>query len=206
MSNTPATEINKKFVNLPEDLQRYIFEFKEPNIYPEDIVKEYEEKKIKFRYWKDIYNKKLKEYIPDDGVFDEDYYRQNYIDHYTQYEELILKNDYTSVFYKYLINPDRVAIYNKHGLKNQKNNKDLKIFQSLKNGDIFHQFDIEDFEFYCYKVIKRTECYIYYKRIVREEYLNKKFINIDNYTLEDKIYKKMDSKVGVFIIKKNGFY
>jgi hypothetical protein len=210
MNKTTATEINKKFVNLPEDLQRYVFEFKQPNIYIEDIEKEYEEKKILLKYWVNIYKKKLEEYVPEDGVFDENYYN-NLIEYYKEYEELFLKNNYKDVFYKYRINPERIPIYNKYGFESQKKNKDLKKFNSLKNNDIFLQFDMEDMGFYCYKVIKRTECYIYYKRIVRQEYFrenlsNKYFLNIDDFELEDKIYKKMDSKIGVFIIKKNGFY
>lgn len=203
MNKTTATEINKKFVNLPEDLQRYIFEFKQPNIYIEDIDKEILEKKNLFYYWKDIYNKKRIEC----GYIEGDYIDDPYL---IQYEELILKNNFWNYFNKYQINPDRVPIYGKETLKDQKNNKDLKRFNSLKNDDIFLQFDIDEQEFYCYKVIKRTDCYIHYKRIIRVRY-NKYyspeyFLNIDNFQLEDKIYKKMDSKVGVFIIKKNGFY
>jgi hypothetical protein len=65
MNKTTATEINKKFVNLPEDLQRYIFEFKQPNIYIEDIEKELLEQCQKYSYWENVYKKKWGEETTD---------------------------------------------------------------------------------------------------------------------------------------------
>jgi hypothetical protein len=211
MNKTTATEINKKFVNLPEDLQKYVFEFKQPNIYIEDIEKEILENLPKYEYWKNIYDIKHKEY-------------EKCVQYYIDRKENIVNEDkiYESMNKKYCYNNWHYYWRESHQLKHQYspftilqrsyflngiNDYEKKIFSFLKIGDIFWSDD------FLYKIIKKTDSFTFYKKIVPvyvelcDKYCRyPNFFDIQNYTLEDKIYKKKEIKKGVIKIIKSGIY
>ncbi len=211
MSSTTATEINKKFVNLPEDLQRYIFEFKQPNIYIEDIEKEILKKDFLYKYWKNIYDIKHKEY--EECVQYNIDRKQNLVEKDETYEYMNSKYCYMnwhnywfeSMNLKHQYDPFTILQKSKAFLMGYDNYEIIKL-SFLKVGDIFFSED------YLYKIIKKTDSFIFYKKIapVYVESLykicrNQNFFDIQNYTLEDKIYKKKDIKKVVKIIK-SGLY
>ena len=212
MNKTTATEINKKFVNLPEDLQRYIFEFKQPNIYIDDIEKEILEKKYLYEYWKNIYEIKNKEYEKCIQYYIDR--KENLVEKDETYEYMNSKYNYNcwhnywfvSMNFKHQYEPFTILQRGKY-LLNGIDDYEKKIFSFLKVGDIFFSED------YLYKIIKKTDSLTHYKKIapVYVEFCDKisryrNFFDIQNYTLEDKIYKKKDIKKGVIKIIKSGIY
>jgi hypothetical protein len=175
----------------------------------EDIEKEVIESKPKYEYWMNIFKKKRKEY-KECVQYDIDR-KQNIIDKDETYDNMNSKyncNDWCHYFNesyrlgcKY--DPQRIQYKN---LLNGVNALEIKIFSFLKIGDIFWR---EDF---LYKIINKTHSFTYYKKIAPEYFelygLDRfhNYFDIQNYTLEDKIYKKKEYKKGVVKISKSGIY